>query len=280
MDNGASALIATSTDTVSVDEDLLRDVLDKTITELEERLISNQDFTESWILRHAAFNRFEIKPEMKTSEKTALANLANAMQKFAATKGFDTVAEAMHFQDESEVQKIMKISEGIAMMTNAGETVDAKLVEQFDVFAEKIKPLKELDKHYKHMMSVLNMVHRTGRKAYASMISTGQEKKLTGALKDMGIDNPNSLILDANKADSSDEQYLENQLYSLKRKDPSAFAAALRKNVMTEREFDAWYTSYYGYLSVEKAKKDFDTQKAVTFGNRLKAFEMDVNSWR
>lgn|GEM_PF-3558254 len=80
------------------------------------QLLNNQDFTESWILRHAAFNRFETK--LNTSENASLASLANAIKKIASDEGYDTIAETMHFQRESDAQKIIKISEAVAMLTN------------------------------------------------------------------------------------------------------------------------------------------------------------------
>jgi|GEM_PF-6571654 len=147
--------------------------------------------------------------------------------------------------------------------------------------AEKIKPLKDLDKHYKHLMNALNMVHRLAKKGYDSMINTSDERKLLATLKDMGIADVNSFIIDASKIDDvGDKLFLDKELHALKHKDFDKFKAALKKNNVTEKEFEAWFSSYFGYKTAERARKDFDKQKYTTFGHRLKDYEQDVNAWR
>lgn len=91
----------------------------------------------------------------------------------------------------------------------------------------------------------------------------------------------NTYILDASKVDDNGEAlYLDKELLSLKNKDISAYKDALKKNTVSEREFEQMFLSYFGFASIERARKDFDKQKAATFGHRLKDYEQDVNGWR
>lgn len=154
--------VANAAAVTPLNQNQLRAKLDQVIRVLETELLNNQDFTESFIIRHAAFNRFEAKLDQKA--KVELTSLSGAIQKMAKDNGFDTIEATMHFQHESDAQKIIKISEAVSMMTQAGVAMDAKLMDRFEKMAEKIKPLKELDKHYKHLMNMLNLVHRTARK--------------------------------------------------------------------------------------------------------------------
>ncbi len=271
--NAAGTLV---TSVNKYDENILRAELDEVISELQDRLMAEQDFDESTMLRYAAVNRFETK--LNTKERTALTQLAGSLQKIAETEGYDVLAESMNFKQESDAQRLMKISEGITMLTNAGVTIDPKILDQADVTLEKIKPLKDLDKQYKHLNNVLNMIHRIG-KEYPSMISAGEQKKVVAVLKDLGIDEV-SQILDASKTIGAQDGYLEKQLYALKHKDPAKFTEALRKNNINDREFQGRYVSYFGYKSVERAKQDLDGAKATAFGHRLPDFEKDVNNWR
>lgn len=258
----------------------VRKQLNTIIGTIETKLLNHQDFSESRIVRHAAVNRFEMK--LTASESAELGKLASALHKITADGGYDILAEAMHFQKESDIQKLLKISETVAMLTNEGVAIDAKTIEQFDKMAEKIKPLKDLDKHYKHLTNTLNMVHRVAKKGYPSMIPMNSQKKLFTVLQDLGVEDMNTYILDAAKTNESGERsYLDNELLTLRNKNVVKFREVLKKNLVTEGEFETWFMSYFSYMTVEKAKKDFDKQKSLTFSaGRLKDFEQDVNTWR
>lgn len=271
--------IANAASTAPVSLKHVKEKLDTVIHELETRLLNNQDFTESWILRHAAFNRFEAK--FTDKERAEVTSLAGAVQKIAVDNGFDTIAETMHFQQESDAQKIIKISEAVAMMTQKGTVIDQKLMDRFEKMGEKIKPLRELDKHYKHQMNMLNLVHRTARKGYNAMITGEKQKKLFALLKEMDVADPTVYILDASKVDANgDPAYLDKELLTLKRKDPIRLKGLLKKYNMTEGDLENWFNSYFSYSSVERAKTDLDKQKQTTFGHRLKDYEHDINAWR
>lgn len=92
--------------------------LDNIVETLERELLNNQDFSESWILRHAAVNRFVIQPDLSVKERAQLTSMATSVQKIAQDNGYDIVAETMHFTKECDAQKIMKLSEGITMLVN------------------------------------------------------------------------------------------------------------------------------------------------------------------
>lgn len=238
--------------------------------------MNRQNFNESWILRHAAFNNFEC--DLSITEQRTLSDIAEKMRKIAKDNGIELLAEIMHFQKESDAQQIAKIKEGMAICAENGIDIDAKTAEQFNTLREKIKPIEDLDKHYKHLMNTLNMVHRIGKKSYASMITPAQQTKLLKVLGDLG-QNETSFIFDA-IAQADSNKTLDRELLNLKNKDISKFNQVLRDNNITQGEFDRSFYSYFGFRNVEKARAEFDYQKQTTFGHRLKAFEGDTNAWR
>ena len=66
-----------------------------------------RDFTESWILRNAAVNRFQC--ELSVSESNELNDIGAKMKEVCINNGLDTLAESTHFTNESDAQKIMKL---------------------------------------------------------------------------------------------------------------------------------------------------------------------------
>lgn len=193
--------ITSAADTTPFNQAALKMKLDEVINTLERNLLNNQDFTESFIIRHATFNRFEMK--LTDTQRKEVSSLAGELQKAAADQGFDTIEATMHFQHESDAQRIIKISEAVAMMAQAGGKIDQKILDRAEKLAEKVKPIKDLDKQYKHMMNMLNLVHRTARKGFPSMITGKQQKKLFALLNDMGVADPTVYILDASKVDQT-----------------------------------------------------------------------------
>jgi len=174
------------------------------------------------------------------------------------------------------------MSEAIAMMAQKGTTIDAKLLDRCKPFVEKVKPLKDLDKNYKHMISVLNMVHAIAKKGYSSMISPSHQEELKAILRDMGIQDPLSYVINVNNVDAGGaELHLEKAFLDLQRKDGTKLREVLLKHSVSERELESWFFSFFGFLSVERARTDFDQQKMKTFpAQKRKAFEQDVNSRR
>lgn len=280
-DTGALAPsgIVNAASTALLDHEALRGKLDEVLKALENNLLKNENFSEDFILRHAALSTFEAK--LKDPEKAELTSIAAALQKLAVDNGFQTLAETMHFQHEDSAQKIMKVSEAMAIMTQGGIAIDAKLMERSEKMVEKIKPLKELDRHYKHLMNTLNMVHRVARKGYPSMITAKQTQKLFNVLKELDVQDPTIYVLDINKVDENgDPSYLDKAFLTLKRKDQIRLMAVLKKNGMSEADFEGRFNAYFSFRSIERARVDFDQQKQNTFGHRLKDYEHAVNAWR
>ncbi len=270
-DMGTTAAASKNT----IDDAALTQSLNMLIETLRKDLIEKENFTESWIIRHAAFNNFEAK--LSVPEQKTLSAISEKMKKLAETSDLQQLADAMHFQKESDAQQIVKIEEAMAICAEQGIDVDAKLIEQFDVLKQKIKPIRDLDKHYKHLMNTLNMVHRNAKTGITAMVTPSQKAKLIKVLEDLGT-NEQAYIFDA-IGQSENPKMLDSELLTLK-KDSRKFAEVLRSNNMTAREFETHFLSYFTFVNAEKARTDFNQQKVDTFGTRIKAYETDVNAWR
>lgn len=265
---------ASTTSPIS-EESLLKE-LNKVMKELERDLIKRENFTESWIIRHAAFNNFECN--LSVSEQKSLSAIAEKMRKVAKDKGLVWLAEIMHFQKESDAQQIIKIKEGMAICAEQGIDIDTKITEQFELLSNKIKPLEDLDKNYKHLMNTLNAVHRTGRKGFKSMINSAQQKKLLKVVEDLWYTD-SSFLFDA-LSQAENPKTLEKEFLTMKTKDVRKFTQVLRANNITQSELESYFFSYFGFRNIEQARLNFDHQKQHTFGNNIKAYEWDINSWR
>lgn len=171
------------------EDDEIKETLNNIINELDTHLISNQEFTESWILRHAAINRFSCK--LETKERATLNTLATKVKKLCSDEGFDILAEAVHFTFESDAQKIVKINEVLAQLSAMGVGIPDAILKDFsgsgeknsdgslkDGFERHILKLKNLDKAYKHLTNTLNMVHETAKTTEKSMVTPTQQKQL------------------------------------------------------------------------------------------------------
>lgn len=272
----AHSLGNAASSTAPVDYQEVVNQLNMVIDKLQEDLVTRENFTESWIIRHAAFNNFEMK--LSVTEQASLSQLADKIRKVAADNGMEDLAEIVHFQKESDAQQIVKIKEALAICAEQGVALDEKLVKQFEKMKEKIKPIEDLDKNYKHMMNMLNSVHRVGKKAYASMITPKQETKLLKVLDGLGLDY-NAFIFDA-KSQAENPKNLDQEFLSFKNKNIANLKKVLAENNMTQGELESYFFSYFSYKNVEKARADFDTQKITTFGTKIKSFETDVSTWR
>lgn len=262
--------------TTPVNEAELKKALDDVIDKLSKELINKQNFKESWMIRHAAFSNFEC--DLTITEQKNLSAMCEKMRKIAKDNGAEDLSEIMHFQKESDAQQIAKLKEAMAICAEQGIDVDAKLTEQFETIRQKIKPLEDLDNSYKHLMNTLNMVHRTGRKGFRSMINSAQQKKLFNVLDALGFKDSSFIFNAADQATSP--KTIEGEYMKLKNADVRKFAEVLRQYNITQSEFERNFFSYFGFRNVEEARLNFDHQKQTTFGTKLKSFEGDVNRRR
>lgn len=228
------------------------------------------------MVRHAALSNFECK--LNPAESKTLASVCEKMKKIAKDNGLEDLSEIMHFQKESHAQQIVKLKEGMAICAEQGIEIDDTVTTQFEKLKEKIQPLEDLDHSYKHLMNTLNMVHRTGRKGFKSMINSSQQKKLFKVLDDLGQKDATFVFNAAEQA--KDQRTLETEYMKLKNADTRKFAEVLRANNITQSEFERNFFSYFNFRNIEEARLNFDQQKQATFGHKIKAFEGDVNKWR
>jgi len=165
-----------------LDDATLKTHLDETILYLYDELIKHQEFTESWMMRHAAFNRFECK--LTPSERSDLNSIAINLKGIAKTNNLETLLEANDFTNESDAQKIIKLAENVGEMTSRGITIDAELLKKMDALEKKIQPLKDLDHRYKHMINMINMMSDIAKVYSSSMISVGDQERLHAILSE------------------------------------------------------------------------------------------------
>ncbi|MEI7562353.1 MAG: hypothetical protein WCJ39_01135 [bacterium] len=256
--------MATSTEDICDPE--IRNILEETIRTIEEGLVNNRDFTESRVLRNAAVNRFECK--LTTNEKVKLNNFTGKIKKLCLANGLETLAESTDFSQESDAQKIMKVSDIISQLNGAGVDISQDLVKEFEPLDEKIKPLRDLDKHYKHVTKTLNMLHRIAQKGYKSMVTPAQERKVQAVVAKINMTKTvNDALTAYNNKDNFDKNeehtYLENLLEQVKQSPD--FKKALHDNMMSEAEFNERFTVGNVYYMMEAAKKGLDGQKGTAF---------------
>ncbi len=244
---------------------------------LEKKLLSNKDFTESRSLRHAAFNRYG--SGLDVAEQASINTIAGNLKKVAQTNNFETLAEATHFTNETDAQKIMKLTEVARQLTAYGVALDKDLLGGIQKLEEKIKPLKDLDKCYKHLINMLNMTYDIAKIGYPSMIGQNEQKTLKDILGERWKKEEDFLIKALDKKDPNQFQLLEKKFVDLE-SDSIKYKELLSKYKIKPNQFKEWFLVYFTYQNVKKAKGDLNQQKTATFGEHLKDYEGDTRQWR
>ena len=253
----------------------LQKKLDETINYLQDKLIDKQEFTESWIMRHAALNRFEAN--LTPAEKGDLNSIANKIKEIAKKNNLETLLEAGDFTNESDVQKIMKLTENMGQITSRNITMDEDLLKKMDALEKKIQPLRDLDKRYKHLINMMNMTSDMAKKYSKSMISVGSQERLLGILGERGK-KPEEFYIDTQGKQDNNFELLEQKLHNLK--NDSKYEELVKKHNLTHNQFDERFLIYFTYHNVQHAKIQLNEQKIKTFGNKAPDYQQDVNKRR
>ena len=234
----------------------IKNNLHEIITDAEKHLFSNAAFTESRILRNSAVNRFECK--LSTSETHQLNSFVLKIQKLCSDNDLDTLAESTHFTNESDAQKIMKISDIIVQISASGVIVNSNLLKEFDKIDEKIKPLRDLDKRYKHVTKALNMLHRIAQIGYHSMIRPGQQASVDRVLAALDMTKTvNDALIDFNKLENFDKNqehgFLDKLLEQIELH--PKYKETLYSIPLTKSQFREWFYSGSAFALMEAAKR-------------------------
>ena len=213
------------------------------------------DFNESRAIRNAAVNRFECK--LSTSETSKLNDFTLQVRSICATNNIDTLVESTHFTHESDAQKILKLSDILIQLSAMGIKLDDKTLQAFEPLDEKVKPLKNLDKHYKHVTKTLNMLHRVAQKGYHAMIRRPQQKKLDNVLQKLNmIKTVNDELNNFNKIDNFDKNdehgFLENLIGKITAH--SDFGKTIYAMSISPAQFNERFYSSCAYTLVNAAK--------------------------
>jgi len=271
----------TINDTTDIDDKTLRNTLDETIRNIEDKLLKNRDFSESWILRNAAVNHFEC--ELTTSETNKLNIFGTKIKKICENEGLYSLAESTHFTHESDAQKILKLSDILIQISSVGIKIDANILEEFEVFEKKIQKIKNLDKHFKHVTKTLNMLHRIAQKWYHAMVRPKQKEKIQKVLHQVGmIEEVNKEMIKFNQIENFDKNEEHGFLDKLlgKVKSQAKFKETIYSMSITEAQFNERFMSNHAFELMQWAKAWLHIQKGETFGDRVKNFESDTQSRR
>lgn len=267
--------------TANFNDSTVRRELNKTICHLETKLLKNKDFTESRILRNSAINRFECK--LNVAERNELNWLANNLKTFCNDNWVTDLVYATDFTNESDAQKIMKIYEVLWQLSAIWLNPPENTVKWFEKFDEKIKPLKDLDEHFKHMTKTLNMIHRVAQKSYHSMVTPNQKETVQKILNTIWeTENVNKTLSEYNQI----EKFKTNNEHTLiedvlkKVQDNPKYEETLLANWISKAQFNEWFISLNSFILTEWAKRWFEAQKEKTFWARTKDFEADTQSRR
>ena len=265
----------------NIDDTNLRTQLEQIICNIEKNLLNNRDFTESRILRNAAINRFECK--LNVAERNELNWLANNLKTFCNDNWVTVLANATDFTNESDAQKIMKLYEVIGQLSAIGLNPPDNAVKWFEKFNEKIKPLRDLDEHFKHMTKTLNMIHRVAQRTYHSMVTPNQRETVQKILNTIWeTENVNKSLSEYNQIENfktnNEHTLIEDVLKKVQ--DNPKYEETLLANWISKAQFNEWFISLNAFILTEWAKRWFEAQKERTFWARAKDFEKDTQSRR
>jgi hypothetical protein len=54
----------------------------------------------------------------------------------------------------------------------------------------------------------------------------------------------------------------------------------LKKNVVSRKEFEQWFLSYFAFYNIEESRQQLQDAKSLAFGHRVPRYEQDVTFWR
>jgi len=263
-----------------VDENHIKETLNTIISQLDQRLINDQEFTESWILRHAAINRFSCK--VKDWDRTKLNSFAHKIKDLCSQEWFDILAESVHFTFESDAQKIIKVDEVIKQLSAMWVVISDDIMSDFDKFGEYIKPLRELDKAYKHLSNTLNMVHETAKTTDKSMISPSQKQKVDEVLNKLDLKKTvEENIINFNKEENlwkNQEHWIPMKLLKTIKSSLNFQKVAYESGI--ENSFDHLFLSWVTFELTHWAHSLLTKKKAEAFGADEKKYNEDTNSRR
>ncbi|AHB40828.1 hypothetical protein P148_SR1C00001G0010 [candidate division SR1 bacterium RAAC1_SR1_1] len=274
-------------------EETLKKRLDEVIQDVEENLLTKQEFTESWILRHAAINRFSCN--LDTAERAKLNTFANKVKKLCSDQGFDILAESSHFTFESDAQKIIKLNEVLAQLSAMGVVIPDDILKEFSGNGEKdkngktingferhIEKLKSVDKAYKHLTNTLQMVHETAKNTDKSMITPKQKKQLEEVMDKLELRKIiEDRIVDFNKEENFDKNTEHGTPMELLKtiKGSTKFTEVISA-IGIENDFDHWFLSWVTFELTHGAHSLLTKKKSEAFGGEKKKYEEDCNSRR
>lgn len=275
------------------EDDQIKETLRTVVEELDNRLITNQEFTESWILRHAAINRFSCN--LETAERAKLNTFANKVKKLCTDQWFDILAESANFTFESDAQKIIKLNEIISQLSAMGVVIPDDILKEFSGNGEKdkdgkalnwferhIEKLKTLDKAYKHLTNTLHMVHETAKTTDKSMITPKQKKQLDEVMDKLELKKTiEESIVNFNKDENLDkntEHWTPMELLKTIRW-WSKFNEVVSE-MGIENDFDHWFLSWITFELTHWAHSLLTKKKSEAFGGEKKKYEEDCNSRR
>lgn len=278
---------------VIAEEDQIKETLRQVIEDLDNRLISKQEFTESRILRHAAINRFSCN--LETAERAKLNTFANKVKKLCTDQWFDILAESAHFTFESDAQKIIKLNEIISQLSAMGVVIPDDILKEFsgnwekdkdgkaiNWFERHIEKLKSLDKAYKHLTNTLQMVHDTAKTTDKSMITPKQKKQLEAVMDKLELRKTiEDSIVNFNKEENlgkNSEHWTPTEL--LKTIRWSSKFNEVVSEMGIENNFDHWFLSWVTFELTHWAHSILTKKKSDAFGGDVKKYNEDCNSRR
>lgn len=276
---------------------------DKYINKIEEELNKWVNYDQKFIIRHAAFNRFN--PKLTEEEKKLIDNTIVGLQEIIKE---DWLNYSLHLWKETDAQKIMKIWEIFRLLYNAkvsdwNKTKLEELKKGFKTIEDLLVPLKELDKAYANLSAALNSMYTINRdtrvwwlmtsirsnlgfnpgqrslkvRAKSAMITSKDDiRRLRNALKIINnnpkfkIENYIKDLLDKGRVDINDE--LEKILIW------ENFEKALEETHLTEEIFIRCFLEHISQELVIQAKHNLETKKIEVFGNKKRDFDKDINS--
>lgn len=256
-----------------VDQAEVDNCISEIINNINDKLFATLDFSESWILRHSAYNVFE--PKYTPKERLNIEKLAQKIKKIASDARARGIVEAMDSNQESDPQKVIKLEEVVMKLTKAWVNIDDETLTLLEWLSEKIEPLKALDKSYKRLSRMQTTVHTLGKSVAQSMISESKKGKLFAILQEMGK-SPQDFVVTG-----SDLVVLKNNLSDLLHdRNRDSLNKVLGKYTVSRKEFEQRFLSYYAYASIGAAKEELVSAKQKAFWHKLPAYENWINKRR
>lgn len=255
------------------------------IEALEHDILNSSDFSESFIIRNAALNRFECK--LSSNEVFELRKTMNVIKRFCDEKWLTDLSNALGYHDETHAQSLMKMKEIVEILQKKWvEMVWLENNPKYQNLISKLNLLDKLDDSYKTMMLSLNQVHEIARHNFSwifginSALSLSETNKLKVSL---GGVSPKKIIdwyfkqLEVNKDKENEHNYLQEYLNdNFSSVDP----AVLKANKLSQAEFEKYFLIYFAKEILEESKLRFDKNKLKAFWHRSKLFDQDINIWR